>query len=182
MTRTQIGLRGVAFLAGLAVAALAQPAGAAEVPIGKAVEKNGMEVGAVYLQPVVMAPMLAGMGGPADVHLEADIHAAKGNANGFGPGDWVPYLGITYRITKADSNWIASGPFMAMVANDGPHYGANVALDGPGKYKLTYHILPPPYQGFFRHTDKETGVAEWWAPFDVEWEFTFAGTGKKGSY
>ena len=155
---------------------------AAEVPIGKAVEKNGMEIGAVYLQPVVMAPMLPGMGGPSDVHLEADIHAMKGNKNGFGPGDWVPYLGITYRITKEGSPWIGSGAFMPMVADDGPHYGANVKLDGPGKYKLVYRIMPPPYQGFFRHTDKETGVAEWWTPFDVEWEFVFAGTGKKGTY
>ncbi len=156
---------------------------AAEVPIGKAVEKNGMEIGAVYLQPVMMEPMLPGMHGmAADVHLEADIHAMKGNTNGFGPGDWVPYLGITYRITKQGSSWIGSGAFMPMVANDGPHYGANVKLDGPGKYKLSYHILPPPYQGFYRHTDKETGVAEWWAPFDVQWEFVFAGTGKKGAY
>jgi uncharacterized protein involved in high-affinity Fe2+ transport len=71
---------------------------------------------------------------------------------------------------------------MAMVANDGPHYGANVKLDGPGKYKLSYHVQPPPYQGFYRHTDKETGVGEWWTPFDIEWDFSYAGTGKKGAY
>jgi len=168
-------------LAAALFAALTVPVGAAEVPIGAAVEKNGMEIGAVYLQPVVMAPMLPGMR-PADVHLEADIHALKGNPNGFGPGDWVPYLGIVYRVAKEGSAWVASGAFMPMVAADGPHYGANVKLDGPGRYKLTFHIAPPPYQGFYRHTDEETGVAPWWAPFDVEWEFVFAGTGKKGSY
>jgi periplasmic iron binding protein len=165
--------------------ALLQPAfgaAAAETKIGASVEKNGMEVGAVYLQPVVMEPMMPGMKDVMDVHLEADIHAQKGNTNGFGPGDWVPYLGITYRLQKVGGDWESFGAFMPMVANDGPHYGANVKLNGPGKYRLTYHILPPVYQGFYRHTDKETGVAAWWSPFDVTWDFVFTGVGKKGAY
>jgi uncharacterized protein involved in high-affinity Fe2+ transport len=177
--RNRVIALGAVLLLGIAAA---PPAGAAEVTIGKGVEKNGMEIGAVYLQPVMMEPMLPGMHETTDVHLEADIHAAKGNPNGFGAGDWIPYLGITYRIAKEGAPWIASGAFMPMVASDGPHYGANVKLDGPGKYKLSYHIEPPPYQGFFRLTDKETGVGVWWTPFDVEWEFTYAGTGKKGAY
>ncbi|MDE2228889.1 MAG: iron transporter [Alphaproteobacteria bacterium] len=155
---------------------------AAETEIGKSVAMNGMEIGAVYLQPVIMDPMMPGMNSGSDVHLEADIHAQKGNPNGFGPGDWIPYLGITYRLQKLDTSWETSGAFMPMVANDGPHYGANVKLDGPGKYRLTYRIMPPPYQGFYRHTDKETGVAAWWSPFDVSWEFAYVGTGKKGGY
>ena len=69
-----------------------------------------------------------------------------------------------------------------MVASDGPHYGANLKLDGAGKYHLTYHIDPPPYQGFYRHEDEETGVGRWWEPFDLSWEFAFVGTGKKGGY
>lgn len=161
------------------------PALAAEHPIGKALEKNHLEIGAVYLQPVIMAPALAGMeqqAKHADVHLEADIHALKDNPNGFGPGDWIPYLGITYRLEKLAGHWQTFGQFMPMVADDGPHYGANVALDGPGKYRLTFHITPPPYQGFFRHTDKETGVAAWWSPFDVSWTFVYVGVGKKGGY
>ncbi len=177
MARYQLVAMALAVLFGSAA-----PVAAAEVKIGIDIRKNGMEIGAVYLQPVIMAPMLPGMQEPANVHLEADIHAIKDNKNGFGPGDWIPYLGITYRLTKEGSPWITSGAFMPMVALDGPHYGANVKLDGPGKYKITYHLQPPPYQGFFRHTDKETGVGEWWAPFDVEWEFSFAGTGKKGAY
>ena len=156
-------------------------ADAAEVPIGEPHAINGMEVGAVYLQPTLMEPMMPGMG-PADVHLEADIHAAPGNNNGFGAGEWIPYLGITYQIRKLGSDWNVIGAFMPMVASDGPHYGANVALDGPGKYQLRYHIDPPPYQGFYRHKDKETGVGKWWAPFDVSWEFAYVGTGKKGGY
>ena len=163
-------------------ASIGSAAQAAEMPIGKAVQTNGMEIGAVYLQPVKMKPMLAGMQGMSDVHLEADIHALPKNANGFGPGDWIPYLGVVYRIEKLGSDWQGFGDFMPMVADDGPHYGANVKLDGPGKYRLTYHISPPSYQGFYRHTDKETGVAPWWKPFDVSWEFTYVGVGKKGGY
>ena len=160
----------------------ALPVSAAEIEIGKPLSKNGMEIGAVYLQPVMMEPMLPGMDETSDVHLEADIHAEKGNGNGFGPGDWIPYLGVTYRLQKLASDWESVGAFMPMAANDGPHYGANIKLDGPGKYRLTYRIAPPPYQGFYRHTDKETGVAPWWSPFEVSWEFAYVGTGKKGGY
>jgi uncharacterized protein involved in high-affinity Fe2+ transport len=52
---------------------------------------------------------------------------------------------------------------------------------GPGKYKLVLHIAPPGSH-FGRHVDKETGVGPWFAPFDVQYEFTYAGTGKKGAY
>ncbi|SMF26645.1 hypothetical protein SAMN06265365_110133 [Tistlia consotensis] len=182
MTTMRAGFRAAVMAGALLAAALAVPATAAEVSIGEAVQKNGLEVGAVYLQPVVMAPTLAGMTQPTDVHLEADVRAMRDNPNGFGPGEWVPYLGVTYHIAKVGSSWESSGAFMPMVADDGPHYGANVKLDGPGKYRLTYRITPPSYQGFYRHTDEETGVAEWWPPFDASWEFAFAGVGKKGAY
>ena len=154
---------------------------AGEVLIGEPVEKHGMEIGAVYLQPVMMTPELPGMG-DKDIHLEADVVALPGNNNGFGAGAWVPYLGVTYTLTKQGSDWSATGAFMPMVASDGPHYGANIKLDGPGKYAVTYHIDPPPYQGFYRHKDKETGVGKWWSPFDLSWEFAYVGTGKKGGY
>lgn len=63
-----------------------------------------------------------------------------------------------------------------------PHYGANVKLDGPGNYHLTYRISPPAYQGFYRHFDKETGLGQWRPPFRLHWDFTYVGTGKKGGY
>ncbi len=172
----------MSYLAAAALALAAVSASAAEVSIGKPIVKDGLIVSAVYLQPVHMAPMLPGMHAPADVHLEADIHADKDNAQGFGPGDWIPYLTITYQMRKDGSDWSTFGRFMAMTAADGPHYGANVKLDGPGKYHLSYSILPPPYAGFFRHTDKETGVAAWWKPFVASWDFTYVGVGKKGGY
>lgn len=155
---------------------------AGEFPIGDPVEKNGMEIAAVYLQPTKMEPMLPGMMKPTDIHLEADIHALKGNNNGFGEGEWMPFLQVTYQIQKVGSDWSTIGTFMPMVASDGPHYAKNIKLNGAGKYKLTYHIAPPPVNGFFRHTDKETGVGKWWQPFDLKWDFTFLGAGKKGGY
>ncbi len=157
-------------------------ADAGEHPIGEPFERHGMEIGAVYLQAVKMVPMLPGMTDPADIHLEADIHALKGNPNGFGEGEWIPYLQIDYLIEKQGTDWSSFGSFMPMVASDGPHYGKNLKLHGPGRYRLTYHIAPPPYMGFYRHTDRETGVGRWWTPFEVKWEFSFFGAGKKGGY
>ena len=157
---------------------------AAEYPAGDPVMVNGMEVGAVYLQPIEMDP--PGMMKPAaetDIHLEADIHAAKDNTNGFAEGDWIPDLSITYSLEKDDGSFKAAGDFMPMVASDGPHYGDNVKLAGQGKYKLILHVSPPGTAGHFgRHVDKETGVAAWFQPFDASYEFIYAGTGKKGSY
>jgi periplasmic iron binding protein len=73
------------------------------------------------------------------------------------------------------------GKLEPMVASDGPHYGANVRMDGPGKYHVAYGISPGAH-GFLRHTDKETGVSVWWQPFTTEWDFIYTGTGKKGGY
>lgn len=165
---------------------VATPLAAKEYPIGTPQTKGGMEVAAVYLQPVEMDP--PGMMRPAkdsDVHLEADIKAAKDNKNGFAEGDWMPYLVVSYELTKLDGNQTQKGDLMPMVANDGPHYGDNVKLNGPGKYKLTLNVKPPsanPHAHFGRHVDKETGVGPWFEPFSVDYEFTYAGTGKKGAY
>ncbi len=172
----------------VATALLLTPALAAakEYPIGKPQEHAFMEIGAVYLQPIEMEP--PGMMRPAaqsDVHLEADIKATKGNPNGFAEGDWVPYLAVSYALTKLDDNKSEKGDFMPMVANDGPHYGDNVKLMGPGKYRLSLTIAPPsenPHAHFGRHVDKETGVGPWFKTFTVDYEFVYAGTGKKGAY
>ncbi len=159
---------------------------AKETPVGKPLSVSGMDIGAVYLQPIEMEP--AGMMRDAkdsDVHLEADIHAAKDNPNGFARGDWIPYLVVTYKLTREGDKETRSGDFMPMVADDGPHYGDNVKMMGAGRYKLTLHVSPPgsdPHSHFGRHVDKETGVGPWFKPFDAEFEFTYAGTGKKGAY
>lgn len=157
-----------------------------EYPIGKPQKVAGMEIAAVYLQPIEMDP--PGMMREAkdsDVHLEADIKAMKGNKNGYAEGDWIGYLGVKYELSKVGESQVIKGDFMPMVADDGPHYGDNVKLMGPGKYTLKLTISPPsadPHTHFGRHVDKETGVGPWFNTFTVEYEFIYAGIGKKGAY
>jgi uncharacterized protein involved in high-affinity Fe2+ transport len=168
--------------AALAASLAVTTAHALETPIGKPQIQAGMEVAAVYLQPVPMEP--AGMMksvADSDIHLEADIHAQSDNHNGFPDGAWMPYLGVTYEIVKQGSGQKIAGELMPMVANDGPHYGDNVKLAGAGKYTLKLTIAPP-HSHFGRHTDKETGVGPWFKPFIVQYDFTYAGVGKKGGY
>lgn len=172
-------------LAGSALSGVAQ---AKETPIGPPTIQGGLEIAAVYLQPIEMDPPdMMRAAAQSDIHLEADIRATKQNRNGFAEGDWVPALSVSFEITKLEGE-AATGPrvsggLMPMVANDGPHYGDNVKLSGPGRYRLKLTVAPPGAHGHFgRHVDKETGVAEWFKPFDVIQDFTFAGIGKKGAY
>lgn len=151
-----------------------------EYPIGDSFEKHGMEIAAVWLPPVKMEmdsddglDDLRKKTGGQDIHIEADIRAIESNENGFGAGEWIPYLKVDYILTREDGHKI-SGTFAPMVAKDGPHYGAQVFVPF-GKYRLTYRISPPAVNGFGRHTDPITGVAAWWAPFDVSWDFEFKG-------
>lgn len=159
---------------------------AIEYPIGEPQYRHGMKIGAVYLQPVVMEPegmMLSAE--RADVHLEMDIVASEGNGNGFEAGNWIPYLVARYQLKKVDSDWEQKGDLMPMVASDGPHYGDNVKLNGPGRYQLIFYVLPPSHNKnnhFGRHTDRLTGVRPWFKPFEVEYAFVFAGLGKIGGY
>lgn len=160
---------------------------AKEYPIGEPQQCAGMEVGAVYLQPISMDPPgMMRAAAESDVHMEADISALENNAHGFQEGSFVPYLNISYRLQKTGSEQVLEGDFHAMVANDGPHYGDNLKLMGPGKYQLTYFASAPGQQAhgehFGRHTDKETGVAPWFERCELHYSFTFAGIGKKGGY
>ena len=143
-----------------------------ENPIGET-KQNQMKIAAVWLPAIQMA----GVDLPQDpdvIHLEADIHATEGNVNGFGRGAWIPYMTVRYEIIPLDSdNKPVEGPMIHMVAKDGPHYGATLRMPGPGKYRLTYHLEPP---DMGRHVDPITGVAPWWEPFSVEFEFNYAGS------
>lgn len=163
---------------------LATPALAVEYPIGQPQMCGGMEIAAVYLQPIEMDPagiMLAAS--ESDVHLEADIHAAEDNKNGFEQGSWMPYLDVGYELHKEGSKDVKKGMLHPMVANDGPHYGENIKMMGAGKYHLTFTVNHPTLKtNFGRHVDKETGVAPWFDTCVVKYDFTYAGTGKKGGY
>jgi len=170
-------------------AAFSAAALALEYPIGAPQNVAGMEVAAVYLQAVEMEPEgHMRKAADSDIHLEADIHALANNANGFPEGSWIPHLLVKYELTRLPGGETVKGDMMPMVASDGPHYGDNVKLKGPGKYKVKFTIYSPGAKEnaagnhFGRHTDRATGVRPWFKPVDTEWEFTYAGVGKKGGY
>jgi uncharacterized protein involved in high-affinity Fe2+ transport len=153
-----------------------EEAGFEEFPIGDDRELGPINVAGVYFQPVDMLP--AGASLPAsqsDMHMEADISAAEGNNLGYGVGDFVPYLTVRYEIAKTDGSWSIDGAFMPMNASDGPHYGANLKLDGAGTYKVRFTIQNPESFGYLLHTDAETGVPGrfWNQPLVAEWDFDF---------
>ena len=119
-------------------------------------EVGFMNVNGVYFQPV---PMSNGNENyeDYDLHFEADVMALEDNGLGYGPGDWIPYMTVDYEITGSDGNVVASGSFMPMSADDGPHYGANIKLGDADKLsvKLTFHS--PEENGYIIHLDDETG-------------------------
>ncbi len=174
---------------GLAAACLSLSAYALEYPIGSPQSVAGMEVAAVYLQPIEMEPEGSmKRAADSDIHLEADVRALSSNTNGFAEGMWIPHVLVKYELTKLPGGEVIKGDMMPMVASDGPHYGDNVKLKGPGKYKLKLVIYPPNAKEnhlgghFGRHTDRATGVRPWFKPVEAEWEFSFTGVGKKGGY
>ena len=161
-------------LTAMALLIAAYPAAAREYFVGGPVQKYDMEIVANYLVGVEMAPMPAGMAhGPDVIHLEADVHATADNIYGYPDGAWIAYLTIDYTIVKVGTNWQAKGKLLPMTAKDGPHYANNVKMNGPGQYRLTYRFTPPEANGFLRHTDKETGVPAWWAPFEQQFTFMY---------
>ncbi|MBQ9005311.1 MAG: iron transporter [Atopobiaceae bacterium] len=138
-------------------AAPGEDAGFAEIPIESIqdVQAGFMNVSAVYFQAVPMAPGAENYE-DFDIHLEADISALE-NDLGYGVGDWVPYLTIDYKVTKADGSVEAEGTFMHMAASDGPHYGANIAMpDGAGTYNVEFTIHSPAEETYLIHLG-ETG-------------------------
>ena len=165
----------------LAFALLAVPlvagAGAAQAredPIGGPVTINGLEIEASYLTGIEMAPMPADMAmGPDAIHLETDVHATADNPQGFAVDAWIPYMSIGFTLTKAGSDWRASGKMLAMTAKDGPHYAQNVAMPGPGTYTVVLRYASPESNGFLHHVDAETGVPGWWAPFEETFTFQY---------
>jgi uncharacterized protein involved in high-affinity Fe2+ transport len=162
-------------IVGLLTLGFTHPAAAKEYFVGGPVHQHDMEIVANYLVGIEMAPMTPGMlmAGPEVIHLEADVHATADNVYGYPDGAWVPYLTIAYTLEKLGTDWKASGTLRPMTAKDGPHYAENVKMNGPGQYKLTYRFTPPEANGFYHHTDQETGVRDWWSPFSQEFTFDY---------
>jgi periplasmic iron binding protein len=149
-------------------------AGFREYPIGDEQEQNHLRIRAVWLPSVEVEGMKV-LAGTDVIHLEADIHATRGNPNGFGLDEFVPYLVVTYSIQPVSGGPALTGPMSPMVASDGLHYGASIRMPGPGLYRLAYHIEPPSRGGLGRHNDRITGVAPWWAPFDLSFDWEYKG-------
>ena len=63
-------------------------------------------------------------------------------------------LAVAYTETGETA---AEGTFMEMAASDGPHYGANIALPESGTYDVTFTFHSPGENGYYIHTDSETG-------------------------
>ncbi len=129
--------------------------GFTEIPIWEDEEIGFLNVNGVYFQPV---PMSNGNENyeDFDMHFEADVSALE-NDLGYGLGDWVPYMTVDFEIIGSDGETAAEGTFMPMNADDGPHYGANIALPEADTYsvKLTFHN--PEENGYLIHLDDETG-------------------------
>jgi uncharacterized protein involved in high-affinity Fe2+ transport len=156
-----------------------EEAGFTEYPLGDDFELGPLNVAGVYFQPVDMVPASAGLpASQSDMHIEADISAAE-NDLGYGVGDFVPNLTVQYEVTRSTGEKI-EGTFMPMNASDGPHYGANIKLPGPGgagTYTVRFLIQNPEAQGYVLHVDQETGVPGrfWGAPLVAEWTVDYAG-------
>ncbi len=160
--------------AALMGAAFVLPAAAGEFYMGEPVEKEGMQFSPAYLTGIEMDRHPAGMSmDPKAIHIEIDIHAAKGEKHGFPEDAWIPYLTVKLTVEKTGAAYKETKTLAPMTADDGPHYANNFAMAGPGEYKAAYVIDPPSSNGFIRHIDKESGVPEWWKPITLSWTFQY---------
>ena len=152
----------------------AVPAELAEHPIGLEYRDDArhLRVAAVWLPAVQWDGGQAVVGGDV-IHMEADVKATADNPNGFAKNEFIPYLKIAYKIEPLDGGSTLSGDLMPMIASDGLHYGASVALPKPGKYRLSYAVQPPSAGGLGRHSDPASGVAPWWTPFEASYEWDY---------
>ncbi|MDR2617470.1 MAG: iron transporter [Treponema sp.] len=153
-----------------------EEAGFEEFPLGDDIELGPLNVAGVYFQPVDMVPASAGLpASQSDIHIEADISALD-NDLGYGVGDFVPNLTVRYEIAQS-SGWRSEGTFMPMNASDGPHYGANIKLNGVGEYNVRFIIQNPEAQGYVLHVDQTTGVPGrfWTQPLVAEWDVVYPG-------
>jgi uncharacterized protein involved in high-affinity Fe2+ transport len=143
--------------------------------IGDEVERDAeyLAIAPVFFPAVPMAGMTLPTGDDV-IHLEADVRAIANNPNGFALGQFIPYLKVRYEIVPVSGGETLSGDLVPMVARDGLHYGATVIMPGNGRYRLTYHVEPPSAGSLGRHDDPETGVAPWWPPFAVSWDWDYA--------
>ena len=160
-----------------------EDAGFEELPLGDDVFVGPLKVGGVYFQPVDMEPAASTPAKDSSMHMEADISAAADNDLGYGAGDFIPALTVSYQIADKSGTVVQEGTFMPMNASDGPHYGINLPKLEAGTYDVTFTIDSPENNGWLLHTDEKTGVKgrfwkeplkaefkDWqWDPTSVDW-------------
>nr|WP_284676595.1 iron transporter [Vibrio sinus] len=112
--------------------------------------------------------------------LFSRMNANAMNPNGFITNDFIPYCVLTYKLSKQGSPWHKTLRSPMRLTIKGPEYGVSALLDGPGVYQWEIDYMSPYYGGFYRHTDKATGVAPWWKPFHLTYTFTLAKNGVVG--
>ena len=74
-----------------------------------------------------------------------------------------------YEISKVGGKEVIKGDMMPMVTNDGPHYGDNIKLQGPGVSACS-PCLPPsqnPHGHFGCHVDKGNRRGPVVSPFEL---------------
>lgn len=161
-----------AFAAALLAISFAAVPGQAAV-LGGPLLRDGIEVVPGLLSGAELDRSPAPVGRDA-VFLVADVHAAKGGLHGFGEHAFIPYLAVSYTLTKDDApTFKRAGLLYPVAAKSGPHYAAATELAGPGTYHLTYIVSPPSAHGMLRQTDKNGGVPDWWKPITGSWTFSY---------
>ena len=161
------------WLAWILTAAVITPAAAA--PLGEPAHREGLVIAISAETGITLDRMPGAMGtGPDAVFLVADVRAARDEAHGFAERSAIPYLSISYSLTKDGApTFKQAGLLYPAASRSGPRYGGGAQLAGPGTYHLTYTISPPSTRGLYRQTDRNGGVPDWWKPISVSWSFSW---------
>ena len=110
---------------------------------------------------------------PDSIFLAADIHAGANEAHGFAEHAFIPYLSVSFVLTKEGMpTYRKVGLLFPVATKTGPRYGAYTELAGAGSYHLSYIVSPPSAHGMMRQAGKD-GVTDWWKPITGSWIFTY---------
>jgi uncharacterized protein involved in high-affinity Fe2+ transport len=108
------------------------------------------------------------------IFLQLDVHTTRDETHGFAEGAFMPYLSVSYILTKDDApTFKQAGLLYPVASGSGPHYAAGADMAGPGTYHVTFIVSPPSSRGLMRRTDKSGGVPDWWKPITANWTFRF---------
>jgi uncharacterized protein involved in high-affinity Fe2+ transport len=147
--------------------------------IGGPLLRDGIEVVPSTLTGVELDRPAAMSRAADSVFLVADVHAGKDEAHGFAEHAFIPYLSISYALTKDDTpTFKKAGLLYPVAGKSGAQYGASAEMAGPGTYRLTYIISPPSAHGMLRRTDKADGVPDWFKPITANWTFVYPASAK----